>query len=325
MTTNLDLDAGLQNANTVFQSLRDQLYAEILPGPYQMYSDVIPVATGLWENHFLSNHPQMRQWVGARQEKAFRHYSEALEAVAFEATLPIKRKLISRDKTGAVGKALGVFARNNTQAYDRTAAAAFDGSAGAGPTGFDGVSLFNASHPHVNSGAGHSNIAAGTNFSHAAFTAARAAMRKFKFENGEPAYIVPTLIRVGNDLEQRVKDVLEARDRKVTVDASGAEATAAVVAATSIENVWMGELDVLIDQRVGAGGSGGFFWTLIDARKPDNKPMTLIEERRPVAINRTDMTDPRRFEFDEFVYGLEGDWQVGAGQWMTCYRGTGTA
>ena len=53
--------------------------------------------------------------------------------------------------------------------------------------------------------------------------------------------------------------------------------------------------------------------------------MVLFNSRTPVAISRTDMTDPHRFNYDEFLFGLEGDWGVAAGHWHSCYRLTGTA
>jgi phage major head subunit gpT-like protein len=317
MATNLDLDAGLQSANTTFQAMREELFTGAqLAGPYAMWTDIVP-NTGRWENHFIANWPIMRQWTGARQEKVLRDYSEILTPVSYEATLPIKRLTITRDKTGAVGKAIDGFMRQNVMAHDQTVASSLDGTSGTGPTGYDAVALFSASHGQVPN---TSNISSGTNLSHANFSTARATMRKLQFENTEPAQIVPTHARCGPDLEQRYKEILSADTRIVFTDMQSDESTTAVQNATQIANVWQGELVLVVDPRVTT-----FYWDLYDLSKPNNKPMTLIDERRPEAINKTDMTDERRFQFDEFLYGLEGEWKVGAGQWMTAHRGTGTA
>ncbi len=319
-STNLDLATSLLNANTTFVERGSELFSQaILPGPYALWTDIVS-SDGNWERHFLTNHPMMRQWTGARQKKALRAYKENLLPVRYEATLPIDRLLLKRDKTGSVGKAIDDFLSMEVMAHDSTTASSLDGSSGAGPTGYDGVALFSASHPHVNSSSGHSNLSAGTNLSHANFNALRSAMRKFKFENGQPMHIIPTHMRVGPDLEQRAKEILQASDRVVFSDSTASETTTAVVDTATMTNVWRGEATVVVDPRITT-----YYWDLFDLSKGVMKPMRLVDERRPESISQTDMADESRFNDDVFNFGLEGEWVVGAGDWQTAYRGTGTA
>lgn len=322
MGHNADIETSLFNANTTFVERGSELSRmAIMPGPYALWTEVLQ-NEGNWERHFLRNHPMMRQWTGARQLKQLRAYKENLLPVPYEATMPIPRLTLVRDKTGSVEQAIDVFVSQAAMAYDEAVAGSIDGSSGNGPTGADGVSLFNNSHPNVNSGSGHDNLAASTNFSHANFNTARAAMRKFVFENGQPMHVRPTHIRVSPDLEQRAKEVLEAKDRLVAIDEGADEATSAVIAATSKVNVWAGECTVVVDERI---TSNTYYWTLFDLSKGGMKPMVLIEERRPQPIHLTEMTDEKRFWEDDFYYGMEGEWKVGAGEWQLAYRGTGTA
>ena len=68
-----------------------------------------------------------------------------------------------------------------------------------------------------------------------------------------------------------------------------------------------------------------FYWDLFDLSKGNIKPMRLVVERRPEPISQTDLTDERRFQYDEYLFSLEGEYLAGAGDWQVAYRGTGTA
>lgn len=318
MATNLDLDTALDAANTTHVTMGQELFAGGPAGSYQLWTDRIDDSSGSVQNNILTNAPIMRQWVGARQVKEPRAYTFSVKADPFEATLGIKRRTMTQDKTGTVAKLIGDFNRDNVPEYDRRVAAALDGSSGNGPTGYDGVALFNAAHPHVNSGSGHSNVAT-SDLSHANFNTARTAMRNYKREDGEPFGIIPTHMRVGPSLEQRAKEILEAKDRIAFTDMTAAETSAAVQNATLLPNVWAGELTLIVDPRVTT-----FYADVYDLSKPV-KPMLLLVERGIEAIARTDMTDPHRFEYDEFLFGLEGEHKAAAGFWPTAYRLQGTA
>jgi phage major head subunit gpT-like protein len=146
-------------------------------------------------------------------------------------------------------------------------------------------------------------------------------MRKFKDESSEPFDLIPTHMRVGPDLEQRAKEILEAMTRATFVDMTGSESTTAVETGAQTTNVWSGELELIVDPRMGSA----YHWDLYDLSIPGVMPMVLVEERAPVPVHQDQLTDSRRFTYDEFVFGVEADFKVGAGAWMTAYRGTGTA
>lgn len=322
MSTDLDISASLANAQTTFVERGSELFRQaILPGQYSIYTATIP-NIGIWERHFLTNQPMMRQWTGSRQEKFMRAYKESLTPVSYEATMPIARLDLVRDKTGSIGKSIDDFFAMQVMAYDSTVASSIDGSSGAGPTGYDGQALYSTAHPHVNSSSGHSNLSSGTNLSHATFSTARAAMRKYLFENGQPMHIVPTHMRVSPDNEKRAKEIASAADRVVFTDTEAAETTSAVQNTTNMPNVWRGEVDVLVDPRI---TSNTYYWDLFDLSKGNMRPMVLIEERRPETISQDSMEGEFRFNNDIFKFGLEGEWKVGAGDWQTAYRATGTA
>lgn len=321
-SSSLSLMEGLSAANTTFETAYSELYSKQLPGVYQQYTKVITGNTMVLDLRWTTNHPTMRKWLGSRVEKYVRTYQQSYVLEKYESTLPIARMLMQyNNNMNLIGDSVSQFVSNAGNAYDQAASAALDSNTGAGPIGFDGVSLVSATHPHGPGGTTQSNLALGVNLNWVNLDAARTAMTQFKFENGEPAQVHPTHIRVGPKLETRAKELVGAAQRITAYSNAGAQdATSGVIAAAPIVNIWHGELDVIVDQRI-----TNFYWDLLDLSQPGVKPVILYEGRKPVPIHLDKMTDLPRFYNDTFIFGLEGDFTAGAGMWMTIYRATGTA
>lgn len=324
-TTNLALQETLIQSATQFEAAFQEIFRDAqVPGEFSKYTDVRMGKTIQLMLLVMANHPTMREWLGSRVEKYLRSYSQTITLRTWEATLPVRRILMDYvDSVGTVKDAIDTFVNSTSTAYDEQCSASLDGTSGTGPTGFDGVALFSASHPHGPSG-NQSNIAAGTALSYSAFDAGRAAMAGWRFENGTPARRKATHMRVGVALETRAKEILSATQRVVAVAADALEAGTRV-AATTIDNVWKGELELIVDPRIPPSGTGAFYWDLFDLRQPKLRPIVLYVGRAPEPIHQLDMDSDRRFNLDELVFGIEGDFAPAAGHWMSCYRGTGTA
>lgn len=321
-SSNLSLMEGLAAANTTFETAYNELYSQQLPGVYTNYTKVISGNAMALDLRWTTNHPIMRKWLGSRVEKYVRTYQQSYVLEKYEATLPIPRMLLQyANNMNLIGDSISTFVGNQAQAYDAACSAALDGNSGAGPTCFDGVALFSASHPHGPAGVTQSNLSAGTNLNWVNFDAARTAMAQLKFENGEPAQVRPTHIRVGPKCETRAKEIVGAQMRVASYSSTGVQdAVSSVVAAAPLVNIWHGELDVIVDQRI-----TNFYWDLMDLSKPGVMPIILYEGRKPEPVHLDKMTDLPRFYNDNFIYGLEGDFTAGAGMWLTVYRATGTA
>lgn len=322
-SNNLDPQSALVDANTLFTTIGQEMFApdKTIDGNFAIYTHEASVPNGVWTRNFGANHPIMALWDGAREKKtAFRVYTETARPVSYQATLQLPRRTFLNDKTGVVQGHITRFYDMVGPAFDQAVTTAFDSASGAGPTGYDGVALFSTAHPHVNSGDTASNLAAGTNLSHANAFAARAVGRKLKGENGEPLGIVYNMLRVGPDLEQKAKEIFDANERYIATNTNGTEATAGVVDTTTYPNVWAGAVQIFVDPRVTT-----YYWTMMDLTKGSElRPMRLLVERRPEPLMRTEMTDPARWEGDLYEWGIEGEYKAIAGDWITCYRGTGT-
>lgn len=321
MPTNAHIPTGASAAWTTFLAKHQELMAGPMTGAFNLYCEEIP-SDGKIDVQFLANLPVMREWVGPRQEKEPRHYSYPANPRPKEATMPFFRQTISRDRIGIVARAIAQFFDQAKSAYDRTAATARDSNSGTGDTGYDAVAIYSASHPHVNSGAGGSNLGS-LSLTHANFTATRASMRGLKLENGDPAGVMPTHMRVGTVLETRAKEILEAKGVIKYTDVDGSETSggSTVQNATYFDNVWQGELQLYVDERI---STSSYYWDLDDLSKGSNRPFALVLERPFEALTRDQMTDPERWENDRFLFGLEGDWVVVPAMWMLTYRQRGT-
>jgi phage major head subunit gpT-like protein len=325
MATNLDIGASLLAANTSYMIGYEGFYAARMPGAYAAYTEIMKADGNQITLNWLANHPVLAKWIGPVVDNFLRAYSQTTTMVPFIANLPIKRTLMAYDKTGAVAKAISDFFSGNIGAYDKAVFDEWMSASGAGPTCFDGTALFNTSHPHAVSGGVQSNIGAGSALSHSTLTIAEYSMRLFAYESGEPMDINPNALEVGPKLKVRAAELLSVDRLQTATAASVFDAGASAVAAGTRTSVWNGTLDLIVNPRMNASGTGHFMWTLMDLTKPGVRPMILQENRFPEPIVSDSMTAQRRLVADEFEYRLEGDYGASPGMWAVAYRGTGTA
>jgi phage major head subunit gpT-like protein len=318
MSYNEDLAQGLANINTTFELMADELFKEKLPGNYELYTDIMPTTTETMEMDWIGETPLMREWLGAKIIEGMRSYLHTLILSSYEATTSVRRKSITYGRVPAIQKRLGQFLQQQAGVYNYGSIAKLITN----PTGYDGVSIFSASHPFAADGGTFSNYSTNS-LTEANYETARIAMQSYKTEKGRDFEIVPDTIIVGPALEGNAKRLFKAEDRLVVVDQSGSEATSFVVAAGRKSNIWQGELQVVVEPRL--TGSYAYYWILLDTSKPGIKPVIIMEGRKPEPLYLTDMSDPERFWFDRYVYSVEGDFSFNAGFWQTAYGNLATS
>lgn len=328
MGTDLAINSagGLQYHNTAFRIMFEDSLNNAVPGPYANWTETLTAEgeqriTLAW----LANTPTWRKWTGGRRYKNLRAYQFTVTQDSWEATLPMPRKMVEHDKSGVVGRTLSAFVQANiVDGYDSFVATEFDGNSGAGPTGFDGVALYSTAHPHAPAAATQSNLGSGTNLSHSSLVTAEQTMMLWVEENSRPVRSSPNLMRVGPKLKRRAQELLSAdrmqyiNTKGVTDLARSSTSTDDVVGGATRSSVWSGDMDLVVDPRVTT-----FYWDLFDTRQPF-KPMILFVMRAPEPVNKTEMTDDERFEYDNYIYSVECDIGTSAGHWYATYRGTGT-
>jgi phage major head subunit gpT-like protein len=326
MGTTLSIAAGLQASNTTFQVGYEEYFGgKVLPGAHQYYVDEEPMTSETKRFDWVGKIPLMERWLGSRRVKSLRMFNQVIVAEPWVATMEVRRRqLMFADQLGVVARALKKFIAIQANVFDKDANTVLFSNSGAGPTGFDGVALFSASHPYGPAGATQSNLAAGVALSGPALDTAMTAMSGLRLENGEPAGINPDTLIVGPALRFRAMSLVGAMSdlRPIAVDAAGLESGTRVAVAAS-SNVYQGSLKVVVDMRRPATGTGAFYWELVDSTQP--KALVRHVQRAPEPHHQDQMDSPARFEFDVFRYGMEGDWKTDAGFWPSIYRATGTA
>ena len=310
----------LNDASIQFGELGKQLFAPpVLPGEYGNYTNTVTGVTALTTKlSVITNIPLMQQWNGARVSKRPRAFSQTITLKPYVATLPIQRTMLQyQDQQGQVTGLIKRFYDEQKGVYDDTTHGVYVSSSGAGPTGFDGVALFHAAHPYGPAGATQANLGA-LPFTIPNLDTTIAAMMSWQFENGRNMRIRPTHVRCGPKLANTVTAACNAGMRVVVVNASGAEASSGIVAASPMENVFKGQLTPIVDPLL--VGAMDDWWEVLDLSKGEAKPMQMFIGRAPEVWNQDQMTDPSRFENDEFRFGVEGDFNADAGLWPTAYR-----
>jgi phage major head subunit gpT-like protein len=319
MSTDLDLSSGFDAANTTFLGMYAKKFAGgTLPGAHTAYTRDISTPTTKVELGWLANMVVPRKWRGARIEKAPRSYKQTIEIAPHEATLVLERYDVDYDKTGRVADYIAQFFSQAVKGDAINVHENWVANSGAGLTGFDGVALFSTAHPHGPTGATTQvNLATSTPLSYSSFEVGRYTMAEWKLENGEPVGAMATAVEVGEFKATVAKELL-GLDRVVAVAADGLEAGTRVAAST-IGNGLSGAFQVIVNERLNTSATRGYV-TLLDLRDAEAKPMVMLKAKALSPQRYDQMSDPRAFKENKYIYGLTGDYDSHPGLWMTAYR-----
>lgn len=276
---------------------------------YTMWTRTTPVNSKRMVLHSFGAGPTMRQWVGEKVFQTWRHYDITVDVKKYEKSIALDGLDVRNDPSGIIAQKLQAwFGTGGERDIGKVVWDSFTSNSGDGPTAYDGVSLFNTAHPHVNSGSGHSNKGTAA-LTVATYQTQRNAMRDFKDESGEYFGTNPTHMMVGTENETMARQIAQAVDRVVAVNASGVEATSSVVAAAPMQNIFRGEVDVIVNPKCGND------WYLFDLSDPNRLPFGWMQNRAPELISKNRMEDEARFQRDEEQHSIEMDGSPYAGFW----------
>lgn len=292
----------LAAVNADYLALFQDFFGEGIPGLAHHITREVPVSgTKLTISNTLS-FPRVREWLGGKVVKSLRSLTQDIPLKTFEATVGIDRKDVDYDKSGTVQDTLSSFLGQQVSAFDDLLFAKLL----ANPTGYDGVSLINNSHPYSNSTGDNLTTDA---LSFASLEAMDTAMRGFQDETGRPLNITPNMLLVGESNRQTALQITGA-GRPIFYNDTGAEASSSVI------DHWMSENPAASHMVAVTPWITGTQWFLIDSTKPGASPMVATVGKAFEAIPATDRTDSHRWHRDEYQYSLEGDYGFGAGLWQ---------
>lgn len=306
--TNLDLRAGLLAANTTFDELMADLFVAMKTGTHQYYAHTYKSDSETLQLDMLGPTPVMEK-VGqaARIEKFLRHYKYDIGIETYSADVWLERTLVQYDKTGSIGRRMANFADNQPNFYDKLALACLI----ANPTGYDGVSLLSASHPHADAGGVWANTTTNA-LNELNYLSAIETAEDITLENGEPAMVNFTHLLCGPKNKKTARRLLQADQRVAAYDHQGKVVDEMGDSNVAIQNIYRGELDVIVDRRL-RGGTYDYYWYLLDASRGAVKPIIIKENMAPQATTRQNAEDPRVWADQQFGWGLLADVVCGPG------------
>lgn len=309
--------SNLDNARRAAQVKFDEIFNGPAPGLWQMFTESYSTGAENDDLVFVTFLNSIREWLGAREYGNFEAFRQAVKLTSWEDTFALPRKTVDYDISGSIGRAISAkITQCRANSDDKIVFEALVSNSGDGPLAFDGDKLFSTTH--TVGGSNYSNKTTSA-LSHATYDTAVQTMAGYKAYNGEPLSVSPKLLICGPKLRKMALQIANADDRVVAVDVSGAQdATASVQAASSMVNVFRGEVDVAIWNRL--TGDYDDYWYLVDPAQPE-KPMLLKDERDYELIDCLDMKDPERFSKDLYVWGVEADKKPAAGAWPCMYAG----
>lgn len=299
LITNSNLDA----LRTTFSAQFAEAYKNIEPW-YEKFCSTIPSSSKSNTYGFAAMQTALREWLGPRQATNLSEHQYTIVNKKYEGTIELDRTDIEDDNLG-IFSAVTVpgLAQAAKKHPDQLVAALIT----ANPNGFDGVSLFNDSHPNFNT----TGIGATTydnNFTErldgTGFNAVWSAMASIVGENGQPLLINPTLLIVPPQLKYKATTLMNS-----TFYALPGGSTNGAANSATVENQFKGWCEVLVVPEL---ASAPLTWYLADVSKPI-RPI-VYQDRDPVQlVSRQNPDDPKVFDLDKFTYGVRCRRNVGVG------------
>lgn len=235
--------------------------------------------------------PRLRQWVGERVLQNVAAASYNLPNEHFELTVSVNRNDIEDDNLGVYNPTIDMIGQQARLYPDDLLAKLMQ--EGESTLCWDGQSFFDPDHPvNINdpSMGTYSNLLS-LPLTPANYKAARAAMRKFKGEDGKSLRVRPNLLVVPPDLEGVALDILEAE----TIDNS--------------TNTMQGTAELLVIEDLADQPDD---WYLLDVSRPI-RPFVFQNRKAPQFAALTELTSENVFMRNEFVWGVDARGNAGYG------------
>lgn len=300
--------SNIQAAETTYEAVFQEFFAGGFSGNWSLYTREINVDGTQLNVPITTSFPQIAKMLGSMEWSDLRAFSKTLTPETHAAGIALKRALVLGDKAGVVEDMLRGFLASQTQVnssgIEKEIADALQANTW---TSYDGVTLLNDSHPFSNSTGDNLDSAA---LSFEAYRATKARMRKFVDERIINLSVNPTHLMVGPALERPALEITGAQ-RPVAFSATAQDATSGIVAATSIENVFMGDCSVIVNNYLADNA-----WFLMDLSKPGLRPLMMgwLEKPKPVVLDKD--TDYMAVSTDEYGYAIKGIYNPEPGLWQ---------
>lgn len=290
----------------VFTSLNGEFNKAFSAAPttWDKIAMKIPSVAGSNFYAWLDGFPKMRRWVGAKQVKPLSGRSYEIANKDFEATIEVERAHIEDDQLGMYLPQANMAGFSAAQLPDEII---FEAVNGAFTTQcHDGQYFFDTDHPVAGSSVSNKSTAPLSNANlvaaKASYGAARAAMRALKDEEGRSINVTPTVLLVGQALEDTARMLLTNDEL-----------------ADGTPNPYKGSAELVVDTRIESDTA----WFLLDTSKPI-RPFIYQERKAPIFVSQVNPESEAVFNLKKYKFGAEARAAAGYGFWQLAHGSTGT-
>ncbi len=282
------LEAGVK---TLFFKAYEETAAQ-----YEGLVTVVPSATQTENYGWLGSLPAMREWVDERVPRGLISHDFTIVNKDWEVTLAVDRNVIEDDQYGQLKARIQAMAEEAKRHIDQLVFELV--AAGFAQKCYDGKTFFATNHSEGKSGT-QSNKGSSA-LSAAAYGAARAAMMRFKDDQGKIMGVVPDTLVVPPALEETARQVLNSDYYP--------EANMAHVG-----NPWKGSASLVVAPYL-ADANDWFLLSTSRAVRP-----IILQMRREVSFTALENESESGFLRRRFLYGADARYNVGYGPWQFAY------
>lgn len=293
----------LNNSQTLIAALLGDVFKGTAGGVLRGQIKEVSVNGNFLEIPAVSAPSRLQKRVGPRERSELRAYSQVERVETYDKTVSVDRKRYRHDPSGAIADAIGSLASNIDADIDDLFSRMFMANTW---KSYDGVTLLSqTAHPHSD-GTGINNVNAALSLG--SYKAARNRLTSFRDESGRPyASGEGGLVLVCGAADRQTALEITGAQRPVSMSNAGVtDATANVVGAVTIDNVYRGDAIVVVNKWFTNGA-----WYLADAESGLSPFLFGVAE----ALHQDD-SDRREYDDDELDFGVRGDLALGAGAWQ---------
>lgn len=303
---------GIKITSASLQALNTSVRATFLSayknqGPKLWYRDlVVEVPSDSRSNTYpiVLDPGAIREWTGERVVNALELGSFSLDNVRYEKTVGISRDDVADDNTGALRLAIGRLAERFAMHPQQLLAAVILSN----PTGPDGVSIFNDSHPRnpvAADGNTYDNLFASTALTASNYATVRSLMATYIGPDGQVLGVMPDTLIVPPALERTAREIVQAG--VIPMTAGGGTTVAG-------SNVLVGTARVLVVPELSsAAGGSDTTWYMADLSSSFDRPF-IFQTRDPLeVVAKFAASDDAVFERNELLWGATIRYAIGAG------------
>lgn len=250
---------------------------------------------------WLGATPGMREWVDERMPKALAEHGFEVENKKWESSLAVSADALDDDQYGQITIRVKQLAEAARDFYGTKAFATL--VAGASTVCYDGQYFFDNDHSEGQSGT-QDNLGS-TALSSESLSAARAAMMRFKDDQGNALKINGDVLVVPPELEATALEIVGAETIQRYV-ASGTDKRPML-------NIHKGRYTVVTTPEITDTDS----WYLVCGNRV-TKPI-IFQNRKPTTFDALESNSDTGFNRDEYLYGVKNRFNMGLGDWRLAY------